>query len=133
MQSFTLHAQLAADTVLISELPLSRLLLMNNRLFPWVILVPRYETAREIIDLSETDRMQLMREITLVSKAMQRLFSPDKLNVAALGNMVPQLHLHVIARFAKDSAWPQPVWGKGSEPYGDKEMKDVLARWQSVL
>ncbi len=116
---FTLHPQLKSDTFFITDLALCRVLLMNNRLFPWLILVPRVEEAREIIDLPETKRHLLMDEISSLSLIVKKLFSPDKINVAALGNQVPQLHIHVIARFAKDNAWPNPVWGNGHEAYGD--------------
>lgn len=119
--AFTLHPQLAQDTLTVGDLALSRVLLMNNKLFPWIILVPCVEKAREIIDLDISQQHQLMDEIAAASRAMQALFSPDKLNVAALGNQVPQLHVHVIARFTVDAAWPHPVWGKGSEPYSNPQ------------
>jgi diadenosine tetraphosphate (Ap4A) HIT family hydrolase len=104
---------------------------MNNALFPWVILVPRVDAAREVIDLDDAGRHALMDEIALVSSAMQTLFTPDKLNIAALGNMVPQLHVHIIARFIRDTAWPNPVWGKGSEPYA--EPQPVVLRLRETL
>jgi len=116
---FTLHPQLERDSFFVASLELSQLLLINNALFPWLVLVPRAPEARELIDLQDGARHQLMDEISLVSRCMQSLFAPDKLNIAALGNQVPQLHIHVIARFAKDAAWPHPVWGKGNEPYTD--------------
>lgn len=116
---FTLHPQLAHDTFFVSDLALCRMLLMNNRFFPWAVLVPRRESLREITDLSVEERHLLIDEISAVSMAMQALFTPDKLNIAALGNQVEQLHVHVIARFTSDSAWPNPVWGKGSMAYED--------------
>jgi diadenosine tetraphosphate (Ap4A) HIT family hydrolase len=119
---FTLHAQLERDTFLITNLPLCRALLMNNALFPWIILVPRVEGAREILDLSPEERHPCMDEIAQASAVMQYLFLPDKLNMAALGNQVPQLHVHVIARYTGDAAWPEPVWGKGFKPYEDPEL-----------
>src|SRR5690606_17524994 len=79
----------------------------------WLILVPRIAGARELLDLDETDRATLLNEVTAVSRALESLLRPDKLNVAALGNVVPQLHVHVIARFHADEAWPRPVWGCG--------------------
>ena len=115
---FTLHPQLERDTFPVTELALCRMLLMNNRLFSWFILVPRVTQAREIIDLDAKQRHLLMDEIAQASGAMRAAFKPDKLNVAALGNQVPQLHVHVIARYTRDAAWPNPVWGAGSEPYG---------------
>lgn len=118
---FQLHPQLIRDTVFVGDLPLCRVLLMNNRLFPWLILVPRLENASEIIDLSSAERHLLMDEIGLVSEQVKYLYQPDKLNVAALGNQVPQLHVHVIARYRTDPAWPNPVWGNGTEAYPGEE------------
>ncbi|MDJ1157672.1 HIT domain-containing protein [Chelatococcus sp. SYSU_G07232] len=115
---FALDSRLAADTMPIGDLGLSRLLLMNDARFPWVILVPRRPGMRDLIDLDEIDAATLLTEIRTVACALRDLVSPDKLNVAALGNMVPQLHVHVIARFTQDAAWPKPVWGIGGpEPY----------------
>lgn len=120
--SFELHPQLAADTTLIGDLPLCRLLLMNDRQYPWTILVPRQEGLREIHQLSETDLQQFWRESVQLSRALMTLFEGDKLNVAALGNMVPQLHVHHIVRFASDPAWPAPVWGRlPTQPYAAAE------------
>lgn len=130
---FTLHPQLEQDTFFITDLKLCSVLLMNNSLFPWLVLVPCVENIREIIELSDTERHLLMDEITSVSKVMKELFTPHKLNIAALGNQVPQLHVHVIARSTEDAAWPQPVWGKGAKPYEDsqpliKKLKSAFAR-----
>jgi diadenosine tetraphosphate (Ap4A) HIT family hydrolase len=108
--AFTLHPKLAEDGVAFGSLALCRLLLMRRADFPWIILVPAVPGAREITDLSLTQRHTLMDEITAMSQAMQAAFQPHKLNVAALGNVVPQLHVHIIARFDNDAAWPQPVW-----------------------
>lgn len=113
MTEFFLDSRLEGDTLPVGELQLSRVLLMNDARYPWVILVPRRPAIREMIDLDLRDRAMLYREIDAVSEAMQRLFKPLKLNVAALGNVVPQLHVHVIARYDTDAAWPKPVWGLG--------------------
>jgi diadenosine tetraphosphate (Ap4A) HIT family hydrolase len=118
---FALHPQLKLDTFPVTDLKLSSVLLMNNRLFPWLILVPRIENIREIIELPEPKRGQLMEEIASVSSVMKSLFNPYKLNVAALGNQVEQLHIHVIARFREDVAWPNPVWGSRREAYADPD------------
>jgi diadenosine tetraphosphate (Ap4A) HIT family hydrolase len=127
--SFALHPTLARDTVEVGRLPLCRLLLMNDRRFPWLILVPEREGAREIHELASADRAALVEEIARVGEAMKRLFGPDKLNVGALGNVVPQLHVHVVARFAADSAWPGPVWGSGAAvPYRDAELAALRER-----
>lgn len=107
-----LHPRLAADTAPVGNFVLSRLLLSNDANYPWLILVPRRADIREIHDLSEADQQQLLRESMLLSRALMTAFSPAKLNIAALGNMVPQLHVHHIARFENDAAWPAPVWGR---------------------
>lgn len=127
--TFALHPTLARDTVLVSQLPLCCVLLMKDRRFPWLILVPERDSVREIYELSEADRAELVEEIARVSEVLQQLFQPDKLNVGALGNVVPQLHVHVVARFATDPAWPGPVWGSGSaEPYAEAELEEIRGR-----
>lgn len=93
---------------------------MNNKLFPWVILVPMRDDITEIYQLKSRERKLLMDEIALVSQAMKNSYWPDKINVAALGNQVEQLHVHIIARFKTDDAWPQPVWGKGESEYDEQ-------------
>lgn len=111
MATFALHPQLAADGLFLVDWPLSQVLRMNDAAYPWLILVPRLTGAREIIDLSAADRVRLMDEIAWASQALKDLHRPDKINVGALGNMVPQLHIHVLGRFGDDPAWPKPVWG----------------------
>ena len=108
---WTLHPRLEGDTCTVGDLPLSRLLLANDANYPWLLLVPRRSVASEIIDLSGSDQVELTAEIAAVSRALKAVTPCDKLNVAALGNMVPQLHVHVIARRRGDPAWPKPVWG----------------------
>jgi diadenosine tetraphosphate (Ap4A) HIT family hydrolase len=131
---FTLHPTLARDTVVVTRLPLCRVLLMRDRRFPWLILVPELEAAREIHQLPAADRASLIEEIARVSEVMTRLFQPDKINVGALGNIVPQLHVHVVARFAADPAWPGPVWGSGpAEPYAEGALEELRARLESAL
>lgn len=126
--TFTLHPRLAADTYPLGDLPLSRLLLMNDKRFPWLILVPRREEIREIIDLKPPERALLIEEIAEVSTALQTVTGCHKLNVAALGNMVPQLHIHVIARFEADTAWPGPVWGSGvADAYEISDSERLIA------
>lgn len=109
--SFALHPRLEADTLVLGDLPLCRVLLCLDGRYPWVILVPRREGVREIHELSAEHRATLMEEQAAVAAAMQAALSADKMNVAALGNMVPQLHVHVIARFEGDDAWPGAIWG----------------------
>ncbi len=133
-KAFTLDPRLAADTVLVGDLMLSRVLLMNDARFPWLILVPRRAQLREIVDLAASEQNALMGEIAAVSLALQRLTSPHKLNVAALGNQVAQLHVHVIARFSEDAAWPRPVWGIGTaEPYPAVLLAAEAARYRAAL
>lgn len=127
MTAFVLDERLDADTIEITALPLCLVRLMNDRRFPWVILVPARPDAREIIDLDAADRTLLMEEVALVSTVMRELFRPTKLNVGALGNVVAQLHLHVIARFASDGAWPGPAWGTTPERYRHDEIDRTLA------
>ena len=112
--AFTLHPQLAADTVPVGDLALSSVLLMDDARFPWFILVPRRADASEMTDLSEEDAATLMSEMRIATHVMQGLAKPDKINIAALGNIVPQLHVHVVGRFRSDPAWPGPVWGHGA-------------------
>jgi diadenosine tetraphosphate (Ap4A) HIT family hydrolase len=115
-----LHERLAADTIrLVGSLPLCELLLMNDARFPWLILVPRVAGAARHHRPADDNRIaQLNDESVQVQRALRALFSPDKLNVAAIGNLVPQLHVHHVARFSTDSEWPAPVWGRGkTQPY----------------
>ena len=131
---FTLHPTLARDTIEVTRLPLCHVLLMNDRRFPWLILVPERDPVREIHQLSPADRAALIEEIALGSGALERLFHPDKLNVGALGNVVPQLHVHVVARAVGDPAWPGPVWGSGAAvPYSEGEIAEVRARLEAAL
>lgn len=113
MENFILHERLAADTVPVGDLSLCRVLLMRNRLFFWLILVPRRVGAVEIHRLDPADQQQLTREAAAAASVLEMLAQPDKINTGALGNLVPQLHLHIIARRRDDPAWPGPVWGSG--------------------
>lgn len=107
-----IHQQLANDCVFLGHFPLCRLLLMNDSQYPWFILVPDRVEIREIYQLDESDRRQLMDESCQLSEFLIDIYGGDKLNVAALGNQVPQLHLHHIVRYTTDVAWPAPIWGK---------------------
>ncbi len=118
VQPFTLDARLQAETTEIGELDLCKILLMDDSRFPWIVLVPKRAGLVEIIDLGSADLQRLMDEIATASGVLEAATSPYKLNIAALGNIVRQLHVHVIARFENDAAWPSPVWGKGERvPY----------------
>lgn len=133
-ETFELHARLTADTFVVGDWPLCRVLLMNDRQYPWLILVPRRADIRESYQLSPSDQQQLWAESIALGQAMMSLYHGDKLNVAALGNMVPQLHWHHIVRFAKDPAWPAPVWGKvPAVPYTDSEAKNEIKRLSEML
>ncbi len=123
MAEFQLHPRLAGDTLLLGHFDLSLVLLMNDRRYPWVILVPQRDGLREIHELSEADQQQLLRESSLVSRLMCEHFKADKMNIGALGNIVPQLHLHHIVRHEGDPAWPGPVWGHSpAEAYSEAEL-----------
>ena len=129
-----LHPQLAQDTHPVAHLGLSELRLMDDANHPWLVLVPRVAGIIEIIDLPAGQRAQLTTEIDAVSRALRLLFAPDKLNVAALGNMVPQLHVHVIARYRTDIAWPRPVWGAaGARPYSPEELVERVGALRAAL
>ena len=131
---FILDPQLANDTYEVGRMGLSRVLLMNDARFPWIILVPERSGMAELIDLSPSDRSQLWDEIARTSDALKSMYGPDKLNVAALGNMVRQLHVHVIARFASDPAWPKPVWGSGAPiAYEPHQLGILAARLDKAL
>ena len=118
-----LHPQLYADTVTLGLLPLSRVLLMNDAQYPWLILVPQRAGITEVFQLSAKDRQQLDQESCSIASILMTHFQADKLNIAALGNVVPQLHIHHIVRFKSDAAWPKPVWGtKPSIPYSKEQL-----------
>lgn len=115
---YELHPQLAADTHPLGTLGLCELRLMDDANYPWLVLVPRVPDARELVDLDAAQRHLLTDEIDLAARLLRDAFRPHKLNVAALGNIVPQLHVHVIAREENDPAWPAPVWGRvAARPY----------------
>jgi diadenosine tetraphosphate (Ap4A) HIT family hydrolase len=109
--AWSLHPQLSQDTIDIGDLPLSKVLVIKDANYPWLMLVPRRPEKVEIIDLDEVEQAQLMTEVSRAAKALKEITKCDKLNIAALGNVVPQLHVHVIARRSSDPAWPRPVWG----------------------
>lgn len=126
---FQLHSGLAKDTFLVGDFPLSTCRLMNDCQFPWLILVPRVSGIKEIYELSASDQVQFLRESSWVSSQLAKTFGADKMNVAALGNQVPQLHFHHIVRYENDSRWPNPVWGVTPVPY----TKEVLLHMSQTL
>lgn len=131
---FELHPRLAQDSVVIGEFDLSLLLLSRDANYPWCILVPKREDIYEIHHLSEEEQLQLIRESCRLSEVMTSLFDADKMNVAALGNVVRQLHVHHIARFTDDPAWPQPIWGKlPASEYVPDDFEERIKRLQNAL
>jgi diadenosine tetraphosphate (Ap4A) HIT family hydrolase len=131
---FQLDSRLKQDTIFVTDFRLSRLLLMNDRRYPWFILVPRRSDISEVFQLDDDDRDQLWREATLLAEGLKDTFGADKMNIATLGNMVAQLHVHVIARKNTDDAWPGPVWGAHAAlPYTTEEAEQVVARLKLVL
>jgi diadenosine tetraphosphate (Ap4A) HIT family hydrolase len=131
---WSLHPQLAHDTVPLGDLTLSRVLGMKDANYPWLVLVPRRPDVVEIIDLDEAARAELMAEIARVSTALKTYTRCDKLNVAAIGNVVPQLHIHVVARRKEDPAWPRPVWGAApARPYAAEELEAFAAALRRAI
>lgn len=131
---FALDSRLQEDTLVIGDFPLCRLLLSNDSNYPWFILVPRRPDISEVFQLDARDQLQLWQETTLLSEQLKDLFNADKLNVAALGNVVSQLHMHVIVRRRSDIAWPAPVWGKHpATPYTAQEFSLIKDQLRAVL
>lgn len=126
---FELDPKLAADTIDMGDFPLCKLLLMNDSNYPWFILVPRRADMTEIFHLPLEDREQLIRESSFLAENLADLFQARKMNVAALGNQVSQLHIHHVVRKVDDAAWPDPVWGKvPAKPYTDEQLADIRDR-----
>lgn len=131
---FELDPQLEADTFPVAITSLNRILLMNDSRFPWLILVPERPDITEPFELTDEDQRTLMQESMIVGKSLKALFNAHKLNIAALGNQVSQLHIHHIARFRTDAAWPRPVWGVGAaEPYEAEALRERVALLREVL
>ena len=138
MSDFRLHPQIAGDTASICDWPLCRVLLMNDARFPWIILVPRRPEVSEVIDLSKQDRVALMDEIARASTSLKSWTAIrgacDKLNIAMIGNFVPQLHIHIVARRRTDSLWPRTVWGRGdSVRYAADELATAVRELAALL
>ncbi len=129
-----LHPQLAKDCFVLGRFELSLLLMMNDNQYPWFILVPQRENISEIHHMTEADQQLLLQESSRLSIALEQAFDADKINVAALGNVVPQLHVHHIARFKHDAAWPKPVWGaRPAQAYTHEEKHTVIQHILSYL
>jgi diadenosine tetraphosphate (Ap4A) HIT family hydrolase len=120
---FLLHPQLVQDTIELADFPLCKLLLCNDSAYPWFILVPKVANTSEIYQLDWQQQQQLLNESSLLSELLMQVFAGDKMNVAALGNMVEQLHVHHVVRFKTDSQWPKPIWGQqAAKPYSEAEI-----------
>ena len=131
---FTLDSRLQQDTLLVGDFPLCRLLLMNDASYPWFILVPRREAVSELFQLDTADQQQLWLETTRLAETLKDAFVADKMNVATLGNVVSQLHMHVIVRRREDQAWPAPVWGRHpARAYEAAEIFAIRERLRLVL
>jgi len=131
---WTLDPQLAVDTVAVGDLPLARVRLVKDANYPWLLLVPRRTGASELTDLAEGEQVQLLGEIRAAADALKQTVPCDKLNIATLGNMVPQLHVHVIARTTADAAWPKAVWGAvPPRAYDPADMEALLAKLRARL
>ena len=134
MLEFTLHPRLEGDTTVVADWTLSRVLAMNDARYPWLVLVPRRAELTEMHDLPASDRAVLMEEIARASAALKSLTGAAKINVGALGNLVPQLHIHVVARNPGDFAWPGPVWGQGTaQPYEPATLAAFVAELRAAL
>lgn len=131
---FELDERLQQDTCQLAELPLCRVLLMNDARYPWLILVPRVADVSEVFELDETQQQQLWDEIRLLAKAMRKVFAADKMNIATLGNVVSQLHMHLVVRMNGDASWPAPVWGNGTAvPYNESAIDEVRKQMLQAL
>lgn len=134
MTDFILDPRLEADSVLVGDGRLTQFRLHRNAAFPWLLLIPRRASVSELIDLTEDEQKILWADIAWASAVMQNLYTPKKLNVAAIGNIVPQLHVHVIARFDNDGAWPHPVWNSGiKKDYADDELDKAVSALKRAL
>lgn len=131
MSNFLLSKQLAEDSFALAELNLCELRLFNNANYPWLLLIPRINNICEIFELSEADRTILFTEINLIAEKLKQCTMCDKINIGALGNVVSQLHVHIIARFNHDASWPKPVWGSASQPYADAN--HAVSYWKEKL
>ncbi|WKJ88620.1 HIT domain-containing protein [Methylomonas montana] len=134
MSNFQLHPQLIEDCFKVGQFALSEILMMNDSQYPWFILVPRRNHIKEIYQLNPADRQTLQAESCLLAEALAEIYRPDKLNIAAIGNLVPQLHLHHVARYQTDKAWPAPIWGKfASVPYVPTEAEQRINQLREAL
>jgi diadenosine tetraphosphate (Ap4A) HIT family hydrolase len=133
MPNFQLHPQLKKDCFVLGKFELCQVLLMNDSQFPWFILVPQRADIREIYELTDAEQITLIRESSYLAKKLAEIFNADKLNVAAIGNLVPQLHIHHVVRYENDKAWATPVWGKfAAVPYTEQQRVLLLEKLKSL-
>ena len=131
---FEMDKRLVQDTVVLGDFALSRVLLMNDSRYRWLILVPRIADASEVFELTAAQQQQLWQETSRVGQVLKTLFQADKINIATLGNVVQQLHMHIVVRMQDDAAWPAPVWGRGmAQPYTVEQLAQIQARLQDTL
>ena len=131
---FTLHELLQRDCIELLDFPLSKLLLMNDNQYPWFVLVPRVTDVMDIYQMEWAEQQQFLNESSLLSEVIMQLFNGDKMNVAALGNVCPQLHIHHIVRFKEDKAWPKPIWGEfAMQPYSEDELVSLKQKLMPAL
>lgn len=134
VSSFQLHPRLKEDCLVVGQLALSQLLMMNDSQYPWFILAPRRPGVTEIYQLEKNDRQQLLNESCVLAEKLQEIYRPDKLNIAAIGNLVPQLHVHHVVRYRTDIAWPAPIWGKfPAQPFTQKLADSRIAGLREAL
>jgi diadenosine tetraphosphate (Ap4A) HIT family hydrolase len=131
---FEMDERLLKDTVVLGDITLCRVLLMNDSRYPWLILVPRCSAVSEVFELTAAQQQQLWQETSSVGQVLKDVFQADKINIATLGNVVKQLHMHVVVRMQEDAAWPAPVWGNGeARPYAEAVIAQVRMRLQVAL
>ncbi len=131
---FEVDKRLVQDAIILGDFSLSRVLLMNDSRYPWLVLVPRIADASEVFELRAEQQQQLWQETNAVARVLKVVFQADKINIATLGNVVKQLHMHIVVRMQNDSTWPAPVWGKGTAvPYTAEQLAQIQARLQDVL
>ena len=131
---FEMDKRLVGDTVELGNFALSRVLLMNDSRYPWLILVPRVVDASEVFDLQLEQQQELWQETQVVGHALKHEFAADKINIATLGNVVSQLHMHIVVRMQNDEAWPAPIWGRGiAQPYSESALIEMRTRLQAAL
>lgn len=131
--SFKLDPVLLRDSMEVTDYPLCHIRLMDNKCFPWLLLIPQRDGATEWMDLDRDDQHQLSDEIAICSHIFKALVTPDKLNIATLGNQVSQLHIHLIGRYRDDPSWPNPVWGGPREYYADEEKNKFIYELKTAL